>query len=218
MAKKKKASSIIMLPFHCMYKIIFFLYLPFYYLLSNLKKYITNEPIDKMSGVEFEQFARLLLQQNGYTNVELTKASNDYGIDIVAMKGNVLYAIQCKKYSSKVGIDAIRQASTGCIYYDHDIAVVLTNSTFTTQAIKLADTLDVELWDKEMLNSLILHSNNAKRRKRKILVCLFILLTTIFYGYYKYAFNKVFIYLFCLFGILTLFTIFTIIFTKKVTY
>lgn len=218
MTRKKKSFSIITLPFQCLYKIIFFLYLPFYYLSTAIKKYITNDHLSKMSGIEFEQYICVLLQQNGYTNVELTKASNDYGIDIVAMKGKELYALQCKKYSSKVGIEAVRQASTGCLYYDHDIAVVVTNSTFSRQAIVLANTLDVQLWDKEIVNVLILHSAHAKRRKRNVWCVMFTLLTIIFYSCFKYQQKEVFLYLFYISIILTIITLFTIIFTKKVTY
>lgn len=215
MAKKKKSFSIIMFPFQCIYKIIFFLYLPFYYLFNGIKKYILKTSITTMSGIEFEQYTRLLLQQNGYTNVELTKASNDYGIDIVAMKGDVLYAIQCKKYSSKVGIDAIRQAATGCIYYDHDIAVVLTNSTFSKQAIALAKTLDVQLWDKEVLNTLILHSKEAKHRKRKVCSIVFMLLTILFYWCWKNTLYPLYWYLLWITGSLFIFYILLLFLQRK---
>lgn len=168
MVKKTKTASIFSIlkfPFHVVYQGLIYLLVLIHYILSFIRHFITKNNIDKMSGVEFEKYVAYLLKQNGYTNVELTQASNDYGIDILAMKKDVLYAFQCKKYTSKVGIDAIRQVSTGCIYYDHDIPVVITNSTFTKQALKLADTLEVELWDKETLTGLILHSHYAKYRK-----------------------------------------------------
>lgn len=213
MATKQK--SLLTLPFRILYKIIFICYLPFYYVCTSIKKYIIKEPIDQMTGVEFEHYARLLLQQNGYTHVELTKASNDYGIDIVAMKGDVLYAIQCKKYSSKVGIDAIRQASTGCIYYDHDVAVVLTNSTFSSQAKTLALTLGVELWDEKTLASLIYHSYRAKYRKRKILCVFFGLSSLLGYLFYQNTLTIFSFYLTIALLSCLLLTICSIIFMKK---
>lgn len=215
MATKKKSK--LMLPFRLAYKIIFICYLPFYYLFSMIKKYITNAHIDTMSGVEFEQYARLLLQQNGYTHVELTKASNDYGIDILAMKNDTLYAIQCKKYSSKVGIDAIRQASTGCIYYDHDMAVVLTNSTFSSQAKALAASLDVQLWDHEILTALILHSNKAKRRTYIVYSCLLCIGILTSWLSYNSRHSTLPLLLFIIFIILLVLIIFRIIFMKKDT-
>jgi HJR/Mrr/RecB family endonuclease len=118
-----------------------------------------------MNGIEFEHFTKELLQQNHFQHVELTKASNDYGIDILAMKNDTLYAIQCKKYKNKVGIDAVRQAATGCLDYDQDIAVVFTNSTFSSQARKLAETLNVELWDYTTLQQLRKRTTLIKRRK-----------------------------------------------------
>lgn len=215
MPTKKKSK--LTFPFRLGYKIIFLCYIPFYYLFSTIKKYIVNDHIDTMSGVEFEQYAQMLLQQNGYTHVELTKASNDYGIDIVAMKKDILYAIQCKKYSSKVGIDAIRQASTGCIYYDHDIAVVLTNSTFSSQAKALAMTLDVQLWDHEVLTKLILHSAHAKYRKH-IIYSYLLTIASLISGWSYYCFDSSFpFFLLILFMILLLLTIIKIIFMKKDT-
>ena len=39
----------------------------------------------------------------------MTQGSHDYGGDIIAIKDQIKYVIQCKKYSSPVGIDAVQQ-------------------------------------------------------------------------------------------------------------
>lgn len=65
------------------------------------------------------------------------------------------YAIQCKNYSSKVGNRAVQEAYSGKDYYNADIAVVMTNNFFTPAAIETADSLDVELWDRDKLNGMI---------------------------------------------------------------
>ena len=49
-----------------------------------------------MSGLKFEKHTGLLLQKNGFNNVEITKASGDYGCDVIASKDYVKYAFQCK--------------------------------------------------------------------------------------------------------------------------
>ena len=59
--------------------------------------------------------------------------------------------IQCKCYSGNVGNSAIQEAFSGKSIYNADIAVVLTNSYFTKQAIEDAQLLRVRLWDREKL-------------------------------------------------------------------
>ena len=54
-------------------------------------------PLDEMEGVEFEQYCAELLRNRGFIDVKLTKASGDFGVDILAEKDGVTYAIQCRK-------------------------------------------------------------------------------------------------------------------------
>ena len=50
--------------------------------------------IDYMDGHEFEYYCANILRKNGYSNVEVTRGSGDYGIDILAHKDEKSYAIQ----------------------------------------------------------------------------------------------------------------------------
>lgn len=111
--------------------------------------------IDNFNGFEFEQFCTELLEINRYENVQNTQKSVDYGIDIIAEKDNIKYAIQCKRYEQKVGNDAIQEAMAGKEYYECNIAIVLTNSTFTRNAQRLARSTGVILWDRNMLKNMI---------------------------------------------------------------
>lgn len=110
---------------------------------------------DNMSGRDFELFCSDLLKRNFYSSVEVTKASGDHGVDILAEKDGITYAIQCKCYSSNIGNSAVQQALAGKSLYHRDIAVVLTNRYFTAQAISEAEQLNVKLWDRDKLLSLI---------------------------------------------------------------
>lgn len=116
---------------------------------------ILPQNYDNMNGHEFEQYSADILRKNGFSNVYVTKGSGDFGIDILASKDGWKYAIQCKKYSSKVGNHAVQEAYSGKDYYNADIAVVMTNNFFTPAAIKTADRLDVELWDRNKLNNMV---------------------------------------------------------------
>lgn len=116
--------------------------------------YDTN--YDTMDGHEFEYFCADLLRKNSFINVEVTQGSGDHGIDILAEKDDITYAIQCKCYSSNIGNAAVQQAHTGKSLYQRDIAVVMTNRYFTNQAKDEATKLSVKLWDRDKLNELTL--------------------------------------------------------------
>lgn len=106
---------------------------------------------DTMSGVEFEKFCAYLLSRNGFVEIKITPASGDHGIDILAIRNEITYAIQCKCYSENVGNSAVQQAHTGKSLYHKDIAVVMTNRCFTPQAIEEAEVLGVKLWGRDKL-------------------------------------------------------------------
>ncbi len=95
-----------------------------------------------------------LLDRAGFHNVEVTKASKDYGIDILAQKDGVSYAIQCKCYSGPVGLKAVQEAYAGRDYYDCMVGVVMTNQYFTSSAVEFADKLKILLWDRDALEQL----------------------------------------------------------------
>lgn len=111
------------------------------------------------SGVYFENIACRLLESNGYENVRNTPASGDYGIDILAEKDGISYAIQCKCYSSNIGNKAVQEAFSGKQFYNCMVAVVFTNSHFTKSAIETAKSTNVLLWDREKLVQMINNTN-----------------------------------------------------------
>lgn len=119
-----------------------------------------NINYDIMKGHEFEHFCADLLKSNGFDNVIVTQGSGDHGIDILADKDEISYAIQCKCYSSNVGNDAVQQALAGKKFYKRDIAVVLTNQYFTPQAKEEASVFGVKLWDRTKLNEFVQNINN----------------------------------------------------------
>lgn len=128
-----------------------------FYMRANIasSESVTFPQYDSMSGLEFERFCADLLEKNGYYNVDVTQGRGDHGIDILAEKDDITYAIQCKCYSSNIGNAAVQQAHTGKSLYHKDIAVVLTNQYFTAQAQEEANALGVKLWDRGKLQDLI---------------------------------------------------------------
>ena len=114
---------------------------------------------ETMSGEQFEDYVKEILKKNGYKKVKLTKSSGDYGVDILAEYKGVSYAIQCKLYTKPVGVAAIQQAYAGCEYYGCDEAIVVTNNTFTRQAVNLSMGNGVILWDGDKLRQLRKRAN-----------------------------------------------------------
>ena len=114
-----------------------------------------DQIFDDMEGAEFESYCAELLEAKGFENVETTPASHDYGIDIIADRDGISYAIQCKCYSDNIGIRAIQEAYAGKDYYDSMVAVVMTNQYFTKSAVEFAKKLNVILWDGDQVMKFI---------------------------------------------------------------
>lgn len=111
--------------------------------------------MDEMEGVDFEKFCADLLSRRGFDEIELTKKSGDYGIDILAQKEGVTYAIQCKRYSEPVGVKAVQEAYAGRDYYDRMVGAVMTNQYFTASAVEAARKLKILLWDRGYIESML---------------------------------------------------------------
>lgn len=119
---------------------------------NRYKKY--TEAIPQMDGFQFEEYVAGLLMKNGYEKVVVTQKSRDYGADIVAERQEIKYVIQCKYYSSQVGIEAVQQIYAAKIHYAANVAIVATNSLYTRAAETLAKDLGVILWDGEEIQNM----------------------------------------------------------------
>lgn len=110
---------------------------------------------DVMSGRDFEYWCAYLLQRNGFTSVEVTQESNDQGVDIVAEKDQVHYAIQCKCVSNDLGNKPVQEVYAGKEMYGCQVGVVMTNRYFTSGAQKLAEKTRILLWDRDSITNLL---------------------------------------------------------------
>ena len=122
------------------------------------EKLINDDELDYTkinNGYEFENFVANLYKRLSYNIINITSKSGDQGADVIVEKDNIKYAIQVKYYSYPVGNKAIQEIVAAKNYYKTDKAMVITNSTFTPQAITLANANDVLLIDKESLDKLI---------------------------------------------------------------
>lgn len=117
--------------------------------------------IDGMDGHSFEWLCADLLRCDGFIDVTVTPGSGDQGVDIVAQKDGVRYAIQCKCYSSDLGNKPVQEVYAGKEMYGCQVAAVMTNRFFTSGAKQLAEKTRVLLWDRNYLTRLVEKSKES---------------------------------------------------------
>lgn len=111
--------------------------------------------IDLMEGHDFEYWCADLLRRSGFAEVEVTPGSGDQGVDVIAVKDGIRYAIQCKRYSSDLGNTPIQEVSAGKVLYRCQVGVVMTNQHFTAGAKELAEATGTLLWDRDKLSEML---------------------------------------------------------------
>ncbi|SDC00764.1 Restriction endonuclease [Pelagirhabdus alkalitolerans] len=117
---------------------------------EEMSKEITINDIDLMSGYDFEGIVGKLFEKMDYV-VEITKSSGDQGVDVIANKYNHSIGIQTKLYSRPVNNNAVQEVVAGLKYYKLSKGYVITNNYFTDSAIKLAESNNIVLWDRDEL-------------------------------------------------------------------
>ena len=110
--------------------------------------------VDSMEGIEFERYLKQVFTSRGYY-VELTKASGDLGVDLIARSRNDKIAVQAKRQNDKVSRRAVSDAMAGMRHYGCNRAMVITNNYFQNGAIELAKSNDCELIDRDKLSEWI---------------------------------------------------------------
>jgi len=113
---------------------------------------------DGMDGHDFEYFCANLLINHGFSDVSVTPGSGDQGVDILATKAGIKYAIQCKCYTTPLSNKPIQEVNAGKMYYNCHVGVVMTNSTFTSSAMELAKATNVLLWDRITMQQMMWRS------------------------------------------------------------
>ena len=117
---------------------------------------VTLNNIDAMGGYEFENFLVILFKKMGYHNVKNTTLSQDQGADLTFQdKSGIKTAVQAKRYQNKVGNRAVQEIFASLNFYNADKGMIVTNSTFTKQAVELAEVNNITLIDRRQLKKWI---------------------------------------------------------------
>jgi hypothetical protein len=112
--------------------------------------------IDNMDGVMFEHYVAKLLRHEGYTEVDVSKGSGDFGVDIVASKDSRRYAIPVKRWSGTVSRTAVSDAVAGKGHYSCNAAMVVTNSYLSAKSREFASSVGCEIVDRDILGGWVL--------------------------------------------------------------
>ena len=99
-------------------------------------KTYTPKPSLPPTGYDYEKEICSRLKRLGF-NARTTKVSGDQGVDVLAIKNGVSFAIQCKLYSQPVGNKAVQEVNSGREVYGTDYGVVVSNASFTKSAHQL---------------------------------------------------------------------------------
>ncbi len=105
---------------------------------------------------EFECFIGELFKRMGYL-VEMERYTKDFGIDLVAKKGNDIIVIQVKKWKKghNIGPDVVRSVLGAMWKVRANKAIIITTSDFTVLAREQAKGAPVELWNCTILERLV---------------------------------------------------------------
>jgi restriction system protein len=117
--------------------------------------------VDEMTGKEFENFLYVHFRNFGY-GVTLTQDSQDYGADLILYKDGSKTVVQAKRSKNPVGIKAVQEVAGAVRHYKGNKGIVITNNRFTENAYNLAESNDIELWERKRLIEFILTAKKCK--------------------------------------------------------
>ena len=116
--------------------------------------HISMKTIDLMNGFDFERFLKTLFEKMSYI-VKHTQLTSDQGADLVIEKFGKTTVVQAKRSVSSISNKAIQEVVASIKHYGANDGMVVTNSKFTSSAIKLANSNNVDLVDRTKLTKLI---------------------------------------------------------------
>lgn len=113
--------------------------------------------LDHMNGEQFEELLQARFRGKGY-RVTLTPNGADFGADLLLERDGVKTAVQAKHWRTrKVGVRAVQEIAAAKAHYRADKAAVIASGDFTDQAVRLAASNGIELWDRGRLASELLN-------------------------------------------------------------
>ncbi len=120
---------------------------------------IRNTRDRNLHQLDWEQFEVLVAdvyRRNGYRVEARQKKGADGGIDFHAVKRGKHYIVQCKRWSNRVGVPVVREMA-GVLAAQSRVAgvIIVTNNSFTSEAIAFASNKAIELVNGDQLQRMM---------------------------------------------------------------
>jgi hypothetical protein len=101
-----------------------------------------------LDGIEFEHWTANEISRQGW-GVQVSQASGDQGVDVLARREGCSVAIQCKRYTQPIGNKAVQEVFAAKQFCSADHACVVGTGGFTRSARELAAATGVILIEAE---------------------------------------------------------------------
>lgn len=127
--------------------------------------------LETMDGYEFQKFVANLFKQLGFTNIKVGPPTADGGIDIFMEQrtdvGSIKYTVECKHHpENAIGRPVIQKLHSAVMHTPIlDKGIVVTSGHFSSQAIKYAEEVGIELMGIEKLKELAKKAGLSLRLK-----------------------------------------------------
>jgi HJR/Mrr/RecB family endonuclease len=102
-----------------------------------------------LTRIEFENTVVRWLKNSGYSSVIKT-GDFERGLDMIASRSGLTVGVQVRQSKRPVGVSAVKEAVAGLKFYGCSKAMIVTDSTYTEPAIKLAESNGILLFDKQL--------------------------------------------------------------------
>lgn len=129
-----------------------------------------EKDLEQMDPFAFEYFIRDLFRANGY-KAKTTPKTKDLGADVIASKGEEVFAIQIKHRNSSdwsVSNDAVQQVVASMAIYKANRSMVITNGIFTEHALKQAEPNHTLMVDGKQLHRMVYNWSGQESMNEEI--------------------------------------------------
>ena len=124
--------------------------------------------IDRMSWKEFEEYLELMFLRLGY-QVQRTPAQRDWGADLILTLHGIKTAVQAKhRTAGRVGVSAVREVVAAKEKYECSGAMVISNDSYTPEALALAKPNRVVMIDRNRLAEMLVASRTRPPLRRDV--------------------------------------------------
>jgi len=110
---------------------------------------------------EFEKEIAILFEKHGF-NTKVTKGSGDGGVDIWVKRNKNRYAVQCKRYSKKVGPAAVRDLYGTMISGQFDGGFLVCPSGFSEKAFEFSKHKNIQFIGLKRIMEMVLSERDVE--------------------------------------------------------